>query len=239
MSEATNETRAKGNSKGLLLAFGLVVLAAIAIGAYFYFNKSGENATGSGPAATVNGAEIPKEDYDRSVRQMSQVFASQGMDVNSAEISSAIKDQAINTLINRQLIKEAADAAGISVSDAEVETEYQNISSGLGGNEGLQTALKETGMDETGLRAEIRSDILINKYLEAKLGTDTAEVTDEEVQAAYDTAAANVTSEEQALPPLEEIKELIHGQLVNEKRQQLINTELERLRGSATIVLHI
>ncbi len=238
MSEANNETRAKGNSGGLWLGLGVAVLVAAGIGGYFYF-QSGDNGSGSGPAAIINGAEISRADYDRSVKQISQIFSAQGMDATSDEISSAIKGQAINTLINRQLIKGAANAAGISVSDAELETEYQNVVTGLGGAEGLKTVMNETGMDEAGLRAEIQSDILINKYLEAKLGMDSTAATDEEVEAAYATALENATEDGPELPPLEEIRELIRGQILSERRQELINTELERLRTEATIEIFV
>ncbi|OHC37435.1 MAG: hypothetical protein A2211_05350 [Rhodanobacter sp. RIFOXYA1_FULL_67_6] len=87
-------------------------------------------------------------------------------------------------------------------------------------------------MTEADLRADIANDVIINKYLDEKLGLNTLTVSDEDVQTAYDAAAESNTEE---VPPLEEVAELIRNQLLAEKQQGLIGTELERLRAEATI----
>ena len=229
-----NETQAAPKSNTAAIIAGIIALVAIVAGGYYYFTSS-ETTGGEAVAARVNDREISQAEYDRSARQISSAYAAQGIDVASADIATAIKEQAINTLVNRHLLLDASEKAGITASDAEIETEYQNVVTGLGGQEGLNTALTQNGITEADLRGDIAADVVINKYLESKLSISAVTVTDEEVTTAYDAAAAQNASSTEAIPPIGDVRELIREQLGNEKRQQLINTELERLRAEANI----
>jgi hypothetical protein len=235
MNDTTTEVRTPkdSSSKGLWLTAGAIGVIALAAGAYYMYLK---NPSADGQSvARVDGVEITAASYEQSAKQISAAYAAQGVDIASAEISAAIKEQALNTLINRQLLLNVAEKEGHQVNDAEVETEFQTVLTELGGQEGLNAALNETGITEAGLRADLRHDALINKYLRVKLGLEALVVSDEEVVTAYSAAVeANATGTE-PLPPLEDVRELIRGQLVSEKSQVLINTELERLRQEANI----
>lgn len=233
MNEVTTEAPNKGN--GLLIAFGVIALLALGVGAYFFFT-GGMNETGDVPegdaVAIVNGTTIDRATYDRSVTQITGSYTAQGIDTTSAEVSTSIRDQALSALINRQLMVDAATNAGMTASDEEVEAEFQTAVTNMGGAENLNVALSDIGMNETDLRADLRKDVMINKYLDQKLNLQAIVVTDEEVQAAYDTAAE---TNEQELPAFEDVKELIRNQLTLEQQQVLINAELETLRAAATI----
>ena len=128
----------------------------------------------------------------------------------------------------------AAMDANISVDDSEVEAEYQTVVTSLGSEEALATALSENNMDESNLRSEIRTDLLINKYLESKLGISSIAVTDEEIETAYETAASSSVSTEE-IPALADVRDLISNQLLSDKQQLAINAELERLRQESSI----
>jgi len=238
MNDVTNETGTKSNSNMLLALFGtLVVLAIVGGGAYFYFNKSSDvtgNNDNTSVVARVNGEEISRAEYDRSVTQIKGAYTSQGADPNDPQVTATAEEQALNTLINRRLMSEAAAKSGIAVEDTEMETQYQAVITNIGGAEALQTALNQSGMSEADLKAEIRTDILINKYLESKLQISSITATDEEIETAYETAVANNQGTEE-VPALADVRELISSQLVGEKQQVAINAEIERLRQEAEI----
>ncbi len=126
----------------------------------------------------------------------------------------------------------AATEAGVAATDEEVEAQFQVALENVGGQENLASALAGIGMTEEELRADIKNDVLINNYLEDKLGLAELSVSDEEVQAAYDAAAASNAEE---VPPLADVAELIKNQLLLEKQQQAISVELEKLRAEAEI----
>lgn len=235
MSETTQDTRpTKNNSVGLIVA-AILLLVGVAAGAYWYFSSQ---STDDQAVASVNGVEITRQEYERSVRQINSAYAAQGIDTTSAEVSASVGDQALLTLINRELMLQAASRANLSVDQAEIDAEYQNLLQTLGGEAGLSTALSETGMSDEDLRNDLRKDIMINKYLESNLGLRDVTVTDEEIETAYATAVEQ-GGEGVALPPLEDVRDLIRGQLANERQQQAINAELERLRGEATVEILI
>lgn len=233
MNEVTTETKANNNA-GLMIFGILAVLAIAAIGAYFYMNTDATMEETSAAVARVNGEEISQSEYDRSVAQITGVYATQGADPSDPNVIAAVKEQALNTLINRRLMASAAMDANISVDDSEVEAEYQTVVTSLGSEEALATALSENNMDESNLRSEIRTDLLINKYLESKLGISSIAVTDEEIETAYETAASSSASTEE-IPALADVRDLISNQLLSDKQQLAIKAELERLRQEASI----
>lgn len=233
MNEVTTETKANNNA-GLMIFGILAILAIAAIGAYFYMNTDATMEETSAAVARVNGEEISQSEYDRSVAQITGVYATQGADPSDPNVIAAVKEQALNTLINRRLMASAAMDANISVDDSEVEAEYQTVVTSLGSEEALATALSENNMDESNLRSEIRTDLLINKYLESKLGISSIAVTDEEIETAYETAASSSVSTEE-IPALADVRDLISNQLLSDKQQLAINAELERLRQEASI----
>lgn len=219
-----------------MIAVVIAIVAALAIGGYFFYQSSmGGNAVEEA-VATVDGVEITRADYDRSAAQLTNVYTSQGIDTNSAEAANAIREQALTTLINRQLVLNAATEAGTTVSDDTVETEYQTLVSSMGGEANLSAAITATGVSLDQFRADLETDLVINAYLTNRLGAEATTVSDEEVQAAYDNAAA---SGAEGLPPFEEVAEMIRGQLQSEKQQAAIASEIERLRGEAEIVILI
>lgn len=233
MNEVTTETKANNNT-GLMIFGILAILAIAAAGIYFYMNTDATMEESSPAVARVNGEEISQSEYDRSVAQITGVYATQGADPADPNVIAAVKEQALNTLINCRLMAAAAVDANISVDDTEVEAEYQTVVTSLGSEEALVTALSENNMDESNLRSEIRTDLLINKYIESKLGISSMTVSDEEIETAYETAASSsVTTEE--IPALADVRDLISNQLLSEKQQIAINAELERLRQEASI----
>lgn len=234
MDETSNTSGGNKNLTAILIVAAILVIAG---GAYWYLTtRQGEEAaetTSEGEvAAVVNGHEIDKATLERSIEQVSGSYTAQGIDTSSAEASAAIREQALTALINRQLMIDAAKGAGLTASNEEVEAEYQVAVENIGGAENLSTALSDIGMTEADLRADIANDVIINKYLDENLGLKDLTVTDEEVKTAYDAAAESNTEE---VPALEDVEELLRNQLLMEKQQELISTELERLRAEATI----
>lgn len=234
MEENSNENT--GGKTWVAIAVVTAILL-IAASAYWYLEKGKGADTPESPevdttAIIVDGHEIDRVTLDRSIEQITGTYTAQGVDTTGAEATAAIKEQAITALVNRQLMINAATEAGVGATDEEVEAQFQVALENVGGQENLATALAGIDMTEEELRADIKNDVMINKYLEQKLGLGALTVSDEEVKTAYDTAAANNKGE---VPPLEDVTEAIKNQLLLEKQQQLISVELERLRAEAKI----
>jgi FKBP-type peptidyl-prolyl cis-trans isomerase (trigger factor) len=234
--DETSSTSSRGN-KNLTAILVVVAILLLAGGAYWYLTeRQGDEMAATDEenqvAAVVNGHEIDRATLERSIEQVTGTYAAQGIDTSSDEANATIREQALTALINRQLMIDAATAAGLTATEEEIQAEYQVALDNVGGEESLATALSDIGMTEADLRADIANDVIINRYLDEKLKLNTVTVSDEEVKTAYDEAAE---SNGEDVPPLEDVEELIRNQLLVEKQQELIGTELERLRGEATI----
>jgi len=238
MNDVVNENSSRSNNKSLLIFFVLLVLAAAGIGAWFYFEKG----PGSDPmtntenkdsevVARVNGVEINREAYDRSLEQLRAAYVAQGIDVSTATSSELLKEQALEALVNRELIVMAAEEKGLTVEKTTIDTEYQNTIQGAGGDEAFAAALAASNLSEAMVREDIENGLLIQQYLATELHINDLTVTDAEVEAYYNTVKA--TNPE--VPPLTEVSAAIQSQLLTAKRDEVVNTALQSLRADAEI----
>lgn len=239
MDETQNTSASTKNRSGLIIAI-LVLLLAAGVGAWFYFDKGaatpGEETRNDGEVvARVNGHEIKRAEYDRTYAQLVAAYTTQGVDVSAEESTKMIKEQTINSLINRQLLAAAAAEKNYTTTEATIEDEYQKVVAQAGGEETFRAALEAAGLDEAAVREDIRNGILIQQYLNETISIDQVTVTDAEVKTYYDQAKGTNTQ----LPPLEEVAAVIKEQLLAQKKDLQINTELEKMRAEANIEILI
>lgn len=240
MNDVVNETNKGGRKTSLLVLIAIIILAAIGAGAWFYFEKGATINTPTPAAndevvARVDGVEISRAAYERNLEQLRGAYASQGIDVSSATSSEVLKEQAINALVNRQIIIAAAKAENITAESGTVDTEYKNIVEGAGGAEALASVLAATGVTDDMVRKDIEEGLIIQQYLATKVGINSATVSEEEVKNYYEAAKKENTE----VPAFEEVSEAIKNQLLAQKQEAMINAALEKLRADAKIEILI
>ncbi len=221
-----------------------VVLAILIIGAglIFVLEKDGRISTGlfsgiinnmesSKPVATVNDSPILKKDFDSSVSQLLDIQATQGADVSDPLVVEQIEAQAIETLVNAELLRQAAIDEGIEVSQEQIDTRFNEISEGLGGADALAARMAEFNVTEESLRRDIENEFLIQGLFEVKIPSDNINVTEEEIAALYE----QVGGSEAGLPPLEEVSAQIEQQITLTKEQEIITEYIGTLREEAEV----
>jgi FKBP-type peptidyl-prolyl cis-trans isomerase (trigger factor) len=179
----------------------------------------------------VNGAEIFRRDYDSSVNQLLEMASSQGADVTNEEVLSSLRTQALDTLINGELLRQAALEAGMTASAEAIEARYQQIMADVGGKELLATKMAEFGITEEVLRRDIENEILIQALFEQRFPVEEMEVSEEDVRSFYDQATAG--SED--APPFEEVSVQIEDQIKRDRQQQEVSNLIDSLREAADI----
>lgn len=219
-----------------------VVIIAILAGAYFYFTKykapmeTDQTASGveipEGPVARVNGVEVTGEKYGSAIAELAQNATAQGADMNDPNVQNAIAQEALTIVVNTELLVQAAEAAGHAASEEAVQTEYDAIVTQVGGEEAFTAALASVALTDTELRSNIKDQIAIRAFIDASVDVEGITVTDEEVQALYDQAAASGVGE---LPPLADIKPQVEAQVRATKEQELVAAFIESLKGEADI----
>lgn len=195
------------------------------------FSTLSEKMTANKTVAVVNGYKITNREYQSNIKQLQQIASEQGADPTDSSILANIKDQALNTLIDGELLRQEAKDHGIEVSADDINDRFTEIEEGVGGAEELASKMAEFGITKESLLRDIENDFLIQKLFEEVIGGDEEEVSDKEVQDFYDLAGG----ESAGLPPLEEVEELI----VNQIKSDRVNTQIEQflatLRDQAEI----
>lgn len=140
---------------------------------------------------------------------------------------------ALNQLIDEMLVFQDAAAKGIAVTEEELDAQYDVVVQNAGGAELLKSQLSQLNISPAALRKDLETQILIQKYLESEVNVEDIEVTDAEVQKAYDDIAAV-----QEVPPMDDaIRAQIREQLVLQKKNERALAHVQSLRAAATIEL--
>jgi hypothetical protein len=253
MAEEVTNTMAATEGASAPAAFNFKAYAAavagilvIVTGLLFVLEKEGRVSIGlfsgmisqmeaNNPVAKVNDVVIPQNEFDSSLQQLIQMAGQQGADVTDQTVVAQFRTQAIETLVNAELLRQAALAEGMTASSEAIEARFTEITEGVGGPELLAERMAEFGVTEESLRRDIENEILIQGLFDAKVTTDTPEITDEQIAAFYEQAGGVAAG----LPPLGEIAEQIEAQIKFEQEQTVIGEYVETLRSDAEVEILI
>lgn len=242
--------------KTALLHYGVaaIIILIMAGGLWFILEQQGRVKTavfstvstfifGEPAAVVVNGEKVPLSLYEKNVAQLTVMAREQQLDPNEPQIAEEIKKQTVDLLVNTEILRQAATDAGVTVSDEEVETRYQDIVSQLGSEAELEKRLTEIGNTTISLRADIAAEILIQKHLDAAVDVTSIAVTDEEIKTQYDDMVAFYESQaggaELEIPTFVEAKDSLSERIRSDKEQKLVTDYIETLKSESSIEVRI
>lgn len=151
-----------------------VALVLVGAGGW-YVLTSGPPLPGSGPAAAgaagvvalVNGEAISRGALDTAETQLTAKQATTAP--VTAEVQATIQTQALDVLIGRALLAQAAEGAGFSASTTVVEAQVEATREQLGSQDAFDKALVAQGLTEESYRRQMAENLVISEYLEYKL----------------------------------------------------------------------
>lgn len=199
------------------------------------FDKVGSVVTSHKAIAKVNDGKVTRKQLDTSISQIAAGAAAQGMDTTDPELAAQIQSQAVEMLINTELLMQEAEIRGITITDADIDERINTLTEEVGGEEVLAERMTQFGIDEKTLRSDVRNELTIQALLDEVFAEKQTDITDEEVKAFYDAAGG----EDAGLPALEEVAEQIKQQIQSTKEQEQVTSLIEELRGKATIEILI
>ncbi len=185
--------------------------------------------------AKVNEGKVSRYDLNVSMAQISSGAALQGADVEDPEIKAEIEKQALDMLVNTELLKQEATAREIVITDEDVTARYEKLKEDVGGEEVLNERMAEFGINKKTLFRDIHNELTIQALLAQVFEQKAIEVTDAEVKEFYEAAGG----EKAGLPKLDEVKEQIVQQIKSGKEQEIVTGFVTELRGNATIEILI
>ena len=143
-------------------------------------------------AAKVDGQPLYRDQVERVYR--SRQGASP--EANSPEEAMSFKLNALDELINNQILVEHASHAGISVSEAEVDNEVAKLQTPYSAEE-FRKRLHDQGLEMDDLRKELHRNIIITKLINKEI-VSNIKISDADIADYYERNKANFNVPETA-----------------------------------------
>lgn len=181
--------------------------------------------------ATVNGTEITREALDAQITQLSHNPNVPTPDKADADKYAQFENMVAQQLVNDELIFTTAKEKGYSVSDEDVQKEFDAIAAKFENEEAFQKQLEGMSLTKEALKETIVRQRTIDQYYKEIFEGQDLTATDEEAQKLYDEHL----SSKEGVPKFDEIKEQIKMELGQGKMQQFLGTVIQKLREDAEI----
>ena len=141
--------------------------------------------------AKADGESITKEEFDKIFAIFkTQVEMKQGTDIweksyEGKKYIDLAKEQVLQQMIEDKIQLKKADELNITVSQEEIDEEFEKFKKLFNSNEKFVEFLTSLKMDDEYFRESIRKNLLINNLKESM--TKDIQITDEEITAYYST----------------------------------------------------
>lgn len=122
--------------------------------------------TSQGVAATVNGVEIGEKavnDYIDNFRQTNKLTDDESWGAymgQSGYTPESLRQLVIDSFVEQEVVRQAAEENGVEVTDEDVESAYQKAKESAGNESSWRIALKYSGMTEQQYRDSLRQQLL-------------------------------------------------------------------------------
>lgn len=163
--------------KGIILVVvAAFVLTLLYVGGGTFFG----GGPSAGAVAKVNGREISSIQLQGAYLNALALYRQYGQSVSRAQ-EEAVRYDVLRSLVDRELILQAARKERVQVGRSEIDARLAEIKESWGDQ--YQEVLRQEGLTERELRSLIEEDLLVSTMRERK---SEANLTDEEVRRAYD-----------------------------------------------------
>lgn len=234
-SEISEEVTTKTSSeKGTFTwIIGALVIAVVLILIALYFTNLLPGVS-SDAVATVNGIDISEEQLNEQILRSQGYLNQMGSTLDEDELSK----QLLDGLINQTLLVAAAEDAGITVTEEEVDAYIETIKSQFESEDAFETQLQNNNATLEDLRETVYQQRAIEAYIISIVGEDQVVPTDEEIEAQY-AQIQELAGPDQELPPLEEIQDIIAQEVRLQKLEEAQLGILTELKEDAEIEINL
>jgi peptidyl-prolyl cis-trans isomerase C len=137
-----------------------------------------------GQIARVNDTVLLREDLDREMKLVSLKLARQGRPVDNEQLKR-YEGEIRDTLINRTLLLQQAQSAGIDAKDTAVAKALDEFKAAFKDQTAYQNALTEMGFSEEMLKRQINQGLTIKTLIDKEV-LQKISVSDKQIRAFYD-----------------------------------------------------
>jgi len=134
--------------------------------------------------ARVNGNVIPGRSLEERVKAELAPLGNPDWKNLREDYRAELTNNALGAAVAEELIYEKAAAAGVKVSVAEVQAEYEKIAKSFTSEAAMTTALSGSGLSSTSLMSGLERNLVVSKYINDTI-TSKITVTPEEAEEYY------------------------------------------------------
>lgn len=158
----------------------LVIVLAFVVTTVFYVGAGQVTQTDSPPIATVNGRNITYAQFQRAYASNAQVYRTLFGTVQGS-VADELMYLSLRSLIETQLMYEAAEKAALPVSNDEITAVLNDLKASFSDESAYRQALIRSGLTERELREMIREDLRLQKLQEQVMARAQLNLTEEEL----------------------------------------------------------
>jgi peptidyl-prolyl cis-trans isomerase C len=138
----------------------------------------------AGKAAVVNGVAISKDDFDREMDFYVKRANQRGQQVPEAQMG-LMKNQVLDSLIDRELLFQETKKKGINIDPKDVADELQKIKQRYAKPGEFEQLLNDMGLTESDVQNQIERGLAIQQLIDNEVRSKVT-IGDEEVKSYYD-----------------------------------------------------
>lgn len=189
----------------------------------------------TGIAARVNGTDISNFRLERHFTDYLKIQGRQVGAIRSPVAYKRLKREALQQLIDKELLWQEAGRLGVSVSDDEIDASLAEMRAAFADTQGFARALQEAGFDEAGYRDYLRHELVASRVLDQLAEVTTP--TDAEVRAAYEALKLQLDPGIDDARGMALVRQYLIGQRTAEGREAALEGLREKGRVEVLVAL--
>ena len=143
-----------------------------------------DTKSAGGKVAVINGVVITQAHYDKELKVHADRVSRQGRQISDEQMA-ALKKEVLDGLIEREVLYQESQKAGIKIDEQKVDDQMASIKKRFPNEEEFKKALASMGLTEEEVRTQIQRGLAIRGLIDQKVANSIV-VTDEETKAYYD-----------------------------------------------------
>ena len=192
--------------------------------------------------AEVNGEELTKDEFAPIYQASYTAAASQAQMSGEEPDEDELRKQALDELVDTELLAQEADSRGLEVSDEDVDAELADLAeqNGMKSADELLKAVEQQGLTEDQARDQVETQVMVEQLVADENGP--IEPTGKELRALYDQAKqqqAQSGQKGQKFPAFAEVRDQLVEQATAQETGKVAQALLDDLRAGADITLNL
>lgn len=189
--------------------------------------------------AFVNNSAISMKMLNMAMSGIIQSGQLNGVDTTKPEVQDKIRKEALDTVIDSELLVQKAKELKLVISQNDISSEMNKIEEQFGNREEFLNKIKSVGISEQDLRDDIEKQLLITSYQNKIYDSSKDIVKDSDIKIFYEALRKKYIEQDKTVPELDQIREKIISKILDMRHQKYLDGVAEGLRKNAKIEILI